>query len=214
MTTQIERIVLTKSGKLLYTIFLDDGTKREMREESLLRFGLTLGSKIDAKLESKIKQYEQEINCKEQAYRYLARRPHLERELANKLRNKGHSAHLIGKTIRYLKGKNLLNDSDFINRFSSEEKNLRHSGPLRIKKKLLARGASIEAVDEWVRRFYPEEEQIQHARILAEKKYSLLQNYPKQIIIRKIRSYLQQKGYTWHIIKEAVASWIEDDDYS
>ncbi|HIE57414.1 MAG TPA: regulatory protein RecX [Anaerolineales bacterium] len=214
MTTRIERIVLTKPGKLLYTIFLDDGSNREIREESLLRFGLSPGSTMNADLESKIRQYEQEISCKEQAYRYLARRPHLERELANKLRNKGYSADLIGRTIHYLKEKNLLDDSDFISRFAEEEKKLRHSGPLRIKKKLLARGASNETIDEWLRQFYPEEEQIQHAKILAEKKYSMLQNYPKQKRFQKIQSYLQQKGYSWYIIKETVALWIADDDAS
>ncbi len=208
--TVIERIEFSKPRRLIYTLFYSDGTQQEVREETLLHFGLAQGSIINANLEDKIKQYEQEVSCKEQAYRYLARRPHLEKELANKLRSKSYSSDLVSKTIRYLKDRNLLNDSDFIHRFAEEEKKLRHSGPLRIKKKLLTKGASVEMIDEWLKRFYPEQEQMRQAKILAEKKYLLLHNYPQQKRIQKIQSFLQQKGYYWYVIRETVAGWLEE----
>ena len=208
----IERIELSNPRKLLYTVFYNDGNQRNIRQETLLHFGLAQGSTISPDLEKKIQRFEQEIGCKEQAYRYLARRPHLERELINKLRTKGYSLDLISRIIHYLKDKNLLNDTDFIYRFAEEEKKLKHSGPLLIKKKLLSRGASSQIVDEWLKQFYPENEQMHHAGILAEKKYHLLRNYPQKKRMQKLQSFLKQKGYNWYIIKETVVEWMGNEE--
>lgn len=212
MQKRIDKIEFNKPRKRIYTLFFDDGSEQAVHEDTLLKFRLAQGSQIDAALQSKISRFEEETNCKEQAYRFLSRRPHLERELYLKLLHKGYNKALIMSVLDRLRKNNLLDDEDFVRCFAEEEKSLRHSGPLRIKKKLIEKGAPREMVESWLEDHYPETEQLQQAEVLAGKKYNGMQKIDGAKRLQKVRNFLRQRGFTWNIIREVTAQWETEEE--
>ena len=195
---RITKIEVQKKNKKRFSLFSEALFLFGVSEETLIHFNIQKGREYsDADL-LKIQNYENVILCLAQAYRYLARRSHLEFELKRKLRLKAFENDIIEEAVKRLKKNNYLDDRAFIRQFIAEEINLKKTGPLLIYKKLLQKGAAREAIDELLEPTYPESEQLKNARLLYAKKAS----GSKKPEVRKIYAYLQQKGFSWDIIRQ------------
>ncbi len=203
---RISKIERQKRKAALYDLYSEDVFLFEITEDTLVHFALSAnGEYSDRKLKD-IQEYDRFMRCVHQALRYLARRPHLQAELRLKLRQKQYEAAVIERTIHYLLGKKYLSDEDFIKRFIADEKQLKKSGPLRIRAKLFEKGAKRELIDELLERYYPEEEIARNARALAGQKRQRLAHLPADEIKKKLTAVLKNKGYNWDVIARAIRS--------
>ena len=195
---RITKIEVQKKNKKRFSLFCEDVFLFGVSEDTLVHFNIQKGRKYsDADL-LEIQNHENVIQCLAQAYRYLARRSHLEAELKRKLHSKAFENGIIAETLGRLKKNNYLNDRAFIRQFISDEIHLKKTGPLLIYKKLLQKGAAREEIDELLEPAYPELEQLKNARLLYAKKASS----SKKPEVQKIYAYLQQKGFPWDIIRQ------------
>ncbi len=195
---KISKIEIQKKNKRRFNLYIEDAYLFSVSEDTLVHFHLQKGKSCsNADLEA-IQAYEGRMRCVSQAYRYLARRPHLISELQLKLHQKEFGASVIDATIKTLKEKKYLDDADFIRRFITDEIRLKQTGPLKIRQKLLQKGAPAEVTDRQLSELYPFELQLKNARIQYDKRNQRSDTPDKQKLIR----YLQQKGFTWEIINQ------------
>lgn len=195
---RITKIEVQKKNKKRFSLFGDAAYLFGVSEDTLVHFNIQKGQEFSDEDLLDIQNYENIIQCLAQAYRYLARRAHLEAELKRKLRSKEFDKEIISEACKRLKKNNYLDDRAFIRQFISDEMRLKRNGPLLIYKKLLQKGADRENINELLEAAYPEKTQIENARVLYAKKAASSKNPDAQ----KIYAYLQQKGFPWDIIRQ------------
>ena len=195
---KISKIEIQKKNKHRFNLYADDAYLFSVSEDTLVHFHLQKGKNYsDAELET-IQTYEAHMRCLSQAYRYLSRRPHLISELRVKLRQKEFDVHSIDTVIDLLRDKKYLDDADFIRRFIKDQVQLKQTGPLKIRQKLLQKGAEATTTDMLLTELYPFETQLKNARRLYEKRKQRSDAPDQQKLIR----HLQQKGYSWEVINQ------------
>jgi regulatory protein len=203
----ISKIVPQKKNKNRFSIFTKNKFLLGISNDTLLKYGLQVGSIITPDLLFKLQENEELISLKNSALRFLTRRPHSVKELKDKLIKKSKKPELIGSIVEEFILNNYLNDENFAFAFFSDEIRLKKSGPLLIKKKLLQKGINPEIVDKILENDYDIDKQINNCSILANKKLNVINRTLSFTKIKtKLATYLKQKGYNWDIIKNVIES--------
>jgi len=200
---QITKIEVQKNLKNYFNLYTDEDIYLfSVTEETLLHFGISKNKEFSENELELIQLYDQKMRCVYQAYRYLTRRPHLNAELKRKLSAKKFSSSIIEKALEYLNQKKYMDDQAFIKMFMQEQINLKMSGPLIIKKKLLEKGAHSTVIDPILSDGYPEVLQIENALKLFQNKIKSIHEDDEKKVKEKLFRFLQQKGYAWQVIEK------------
>ena len=203
---QITKIEVQKKHKNYFDLYTEDDVYLfSVTEETLLHFGVSKNKEFSEDELDSIQLYDQKMRCVYQAYRYLTRRPHLNEELRRKLLAKKFARSVIEQTLKYLNQKKYMNDEAFIKMFMQEQINLKKSGPLIIKKKLLEKGAHTSVIDPILSEGYPEELQIKNAVKLFQNKIKSIRDEEEKKVKEKLFRFLQQKGFSWPVIEKIFA---------
>ena len=201
---KITRIERASKNKAHYHLYSDDLLLMTITEETLLQFQLQKGTELSDDLLDKISEFDQIQRCLEQAYRYLSRRNHFQKELIRKLHTKGYKAEVIEKAMQHLQGKGYLNDAGLMVQFIHDAIHLKHYGPHLIKRKLIERGLESSEIEQTLAAHYAEELQHKICAQLAVKKLKTLKKTEQAKKQQKLISFLQQRGFTWEIIRQVV----------
>ena len=199
---RITKIEVQKKNSKRYSLYSDDVFLFGVSEDTLVHFHIRKGLDYSDDDLKEILQHEEVMQCLAQAYRYLSRRQHLTAELIRKLRLKDFENSVIEKVVSQLKQDKYLNDQNFIKDFIKDEIKFRKSGPLIIQKKLMGKGAARQDIENLLNNSYTEEAQIANAKYLHSKK-SRSADKPD---VKKLNTHLQQKGFTWEIIRKVLDS--------
>ncbi len=200
--TKIER---AKKRIPTYHIYYDDTLLLSVTEETLIHFRLSKGMRLSEEVLDEIYRFDQIQRCSLQAIRYLSRRGHFEQELRQKLRKKGYETEIIDNTLQDLRQKHYLNDLSLMKQFVHDGIHLRRYGPLLLKQKLLNKGLPADTIETYLQDAYPEKLQQEVATNLAQKKLSVLpEKISAQQRRQKLSAFLQQRGFTWNVIRPIV----------
>ncbi len=156
------------------------------------------------------------FHIKQRAFRYLGRRQHSTSELRIKLKQKGYETELINQVLDDLKQKNYLDDTKFAEMFVEEKIKLKLWGEQKLRSELIKRGIKSEIISDVIRNKVSDQDKLSYAMILASKKYETLRNrnVDKDVIKRKLITFLNSCGYNYDVIKEVCDELIiEDDNY-
>jgi regulatory protein len=206
----IAKIEVQKKHKNYFNLYTEDDVYLfSVTEETLLHFGISKSKEFSENELESIQTYDQKMRCVYQAYRYLTRRPHLNEELKRKLLAKGFANPVIGQTLEYLNQKKYMDDVAFIRLFMQEQINLKKSGPLIIKKKLLEKGAKSPIIDPILSEGYTEELQIENATKLLQNKIRTIREQDEKKVKEKLFRFLQQKGFAWPIIEKVFSDCLD-----
>jgi regulatory protein len=134
--------------------------------------------------------------AKQKAYRLLSLRPHSEKELEKKLREKGFPAVVVKETLEKLHDLKYLNDASFANQWARNLVVNKLWGNKKIALSLREKGIATELIDssiEQVRQELPEEEVLETLikKKVAKRKSSALDFKEKQ----KIFQMLMGRGF-------------------
>jgi regulatory protein len=132
--------------------------------------------------------------AKQYALKLLSYRGRSEKELGERLAKKGFKKTAISRALTRLKELGFIDDkslAETLKREALSKKLLSQSGA---KKLILARGISRNVVDAV---FHDNEiEDIKNAKFLVDKKWRVYQNYPLEIIRRRLYNVLLRRGYS------------------
>ncbi len=211
MPVTITRIERQKKHAKRYSLFCNEQFIIGVSESTLLKFKLHSGCELDDDTIAAITTEESLTAVREQAGRYLSRRPHSIRELSIKLKQKNFPPAHIDRVLRQFRENGYLDDRQFGQMLITEEKRLRKSGPLVIKNKLFKKGLDRELIAQLLEENYSETEQLENACALAEKKLKHLNRSGRELQ-RKMSAFLQQKGYSWEIVKSVVEQFTGESE--
>ena len=134
----------------------------------------------------------------------LATRDHSEKELLQKLRQKGFAAG-AEEALEKLKNYGYLDDSRFALRFAQELQRVKHYGKKRIEQELFRKGVSREIVSDTLEQLSFDEDAL---TALIERKY--LRQLDTEQGVWKTIAALQRLGYSFSEIRAALQKVQED----
>jgi regulatory protein len=212
MLIKITKIEPQKNNKKRFSIFSGKRFIAGVSETTLLEFKLHIGSEISTATLKIIDENEKKLSVYNQAFRYLSRRNHSIKELGDKLIHKGFDPDLIQLIIKDLISKNYLDDELFARQLISDEINLKKSGPLLIKKKLIQKGIEFTLIDDLLEQLYDEEKQFENGTIHIARKYSRLHDQNSRDTRIKLGNILRQKGFKWDMSREIISKIIKGEE--
>lgn len=211
----ITKITQQKRDLERFNIFLDEKYAFSVHETVFVKFGLTKGMTLeDWSISEMI--YEEEINkAFNRALHYLGFRMRSEFEVKTKLLELEYGEAVVLEAIVKLRRLGFLNDEKFSEALLETRKRTSKSGPRKIQEELQKKGIKKELLENVIES-YSEEEQISIAKEVAEKEASKNRSLSPRQTEQRIQNLLQHRGYSFSIIKEALADidfGIEEDEW-
>lgn len=154
--------------------------------------------------ESELSLLEDAVNSRRafnKAAELLSRRDHSEKELLQKLRQKGYSAG-AEEAAEKLREYGYLDDSRFALSYARELQRLKHFGKRRIEQELMKKGIERSLIAETVEQLEFSEEELV---ALIERKYQ--KNLESEKGVQKTVNALLRAGYSYSQIKDALSAF-------
>ena len=164
--------------------------------ELIYKQGIQKDSVIDVEAIKEIVKEDEFIKCKNSALRTVEKTYKTEKELRDKLTEKGFEEDTIKRAIEFLKEYNLLNDEKYAEMYIKDR--LRSQGRNKIKYALIRKGVSEDILLDKLSNIDTEDEN-DTAFKLAEKKYNILKKKEsdKYKLSQKLFRFLLSKGYDY-----------------
>lgn len=209
---RISNIKIQKNNKKRYNIYVDNEYAFSVSEDVLIKESLQKGLDIDDNKLSNIIQEDNFIKCRETAFRIIERSYKSEKELKERLLEKGYNNIEINRTIDYLKEYNFVDNEKLCEMYIKSK--IKTQGKKKIKYQLLHKGIDEETINNVLDNIDSESEYEREKAIeVATKKYNLLIKKEEDIykIKGKLYAFLAGRGYEYSIIQETISKIINKD---
>lgn len=202
----VTRIEQQKKNKSRYSVYIDGEFAFGLIMEDILYFKLKEGEEIPTATYEYIMDTTLYIKAQDAAIRYLGYKMRTEKEIAVKLREYEYPEDIIWRVTEFLKKYEYVNDEEYCRKYIKETMKLRPKGKFLIKMELKERGIKEEVIDEALEEAEIDEQPL--AEALLERKYEDFANMDRKELSR-VYGFLQRKGFSYGVIKAAVASLAE-----
>jgi len=126
-------------------------------------------------------------------------------EITKRLRQKKIAENIIDEIVKELFEYKYLNDEEFAEAYINDRINFNPRGNFLIRKELREKGIAENIISEKIKELLPAKKELELAKKAAEKKLEYLnKDLEKNKVYQKIGAYLQSKGYSSYIIREAL----------
>lgn len=208
----ITKIEIQKKNKERVNLFLDNEYAFSISTELVYKEGLRVNLNVDIEKLKDLAEKEEMLRCKNSAIRIIERNYKTEKEVRNKLIEKGYNENAINNAIDFLQKYNFLNDNTYTKMYVKDK--LNSQGSNKIKYTLMKKGISKEMIEEELQNIDRDDEK-KVAMELAQKKLSSIKKSEndKYKISGKLYRFLTSKGYNYDIVKETVKDVMSLDDF-
>lgn len=150
------------------------------------------------------------ISCRDYALRLIEFRDRTQKELRDRLLEKGYDENTIEDEIEFLKSYGYINDTRYAERFVSDAINLKKWGKIRIRTELLRKGIERDVIDNTIEDAF---EEIEDDRVLLQMKTRFKNSDLSNIKERtRIFNFFIRRGFTSEEIKGAMNKMCSFDD--
>lgn len=208
----ITKIEIQKKNKERVNLFLDNEYAFSISTELVYKEGLRVNLNVDIEKLKDLVEKEEMLRCKNSAIRIIERNYKTEKEVRNKLIEKGYNENAINNAIDFLQKYNFLDDNTYTKMYVKDK--LNSQGSNKIKYTLMKKGISKEMIEEELQNIDRDDEK-KVAMELAQKKLSSIKKSEndKYKISGKLYRFLTSKGYNYDIVKETVKDVMSLDDF-
>ncbi|WP_257350834.1 recombination regulator RecX [Pseudalkalibacillus decolorationis] len=204
---KITKITVQKKNKSRYNVFVDRGNGEEfgfaIDEDVYIKSGIQKGMELTAKDVSELEAEDEVRKGFNLAVNYLSYRMRSYKEIVDYLKKKEVPAVAIEAIMERLQGFNYIDDLEFAKMFIRSKVATSQKGPKALVQELKLKGVPQTIIEEAIP-VYPQEEQIESATKLAIKKAKQSQKLSEVAVKQKVGQILQQKGFAWNIIEQAL----------
>lgn len=183
-----------------YNVFVDDAFFCALSAELLLESGIAEGDELQpGQLDSFISQ-DEAGKAVSKALSYVARRPHSEAVLRDKLKQKFDEG-FVDDAIQRLNQLGYLDDEAFARQWVEERGTARGKRLLQqeLRRKGVADGVIELVLDD------TDTDEVAQARALAAKRLSRLSGHSPEVVRRRMTDYLLRRGYSYQVVNEVLA---------
>lgn len=143
------------------------------------------------------------MDCREQALKFLSFSDRTEKELRDRLGEKGYGEEEVEDTLAFLKDYGYIDDRRYARKFAGDSVRLKGHGPGRIRTELLRKGVGRDVVDEVLEEMETDPREQLEAAMERRFAGADLSN-PKER--NRIFGYFARRGYSPHDIWGAINS--------
>lgn len=212
---KITKVEYQKKNKDRVNIYLDDEFAFGLDLNTMIKYSLSKNMELDDDFISEILITENEKKALNYAVSILGRSPKSEKEIRDKLTEKGYEKVTIDNIIHKLKTNKYIDDENYSELFIRDKINISKYGKRKIQERLYQKGIDKEIIQDKLKDISNEDE-IQRAMELGEKKLRTLTKEEPLKRKMKIYNYLLNKGFEYETIKKAVSNILKsdfEDDY-
>jgi regulatory protein len=207
---KITKVEYQKKNKDRVNIYLDDEFAFGLDLNTMIKYSLSINMELDDDFISEILITDNEKKAFNYAISILGRSPKSEKEIRDKLTEKGYEKETIDNIIHKLKINKYIDDENYSELFIRDKINISKYGKRKIQERLYQKGIDKEIIQDKLKDISNEDE-IQRAMELAEKKLRTLTKEEPLKRKMKIYNYLLNKGFEYETIKKAVSNILKSD---
>ena len=177
--------------------------------ELVYKYGLQKNKNIDEVEIKGIAEEDNIIKGKNLALKFIEKSYKTEKQLRDKLLEKGYEEESIIRIISFMKEYGFIDDVRYTAAYIKDK--IRQQGSKRVKFSLVRKGIAEELIKDKLSQV-PEELEENNALILAEKKLKVLMKSEKDVkkIYKKIGDYLIRSGYDYSTVKQVTNNLLKD----
>lgn len=200
----VTKIETQKKNPRRKSVYLNHSFAFGLDEETLFKFGLRVGDRLTDEEIGKILQTENKRKAKEIALNLLSYRARSEKEISQKLKNKGYSQAIIEDVIADLRRVNLLEDYEFASGWIKDRLKNRPRGVSLLRQELIRKGIEKEIIEKALEEFYPENEEVRIASELIRKREKRYRELDRKIARKRMSDFLLRRGFSYEVVKEVL----------
>lgn len=208
---QITAIKLQKRKKDRFNIFLDGVFAFSLTAQALAKAGLHENQEISSKKVTTLVRESELQTVFEKVLKFLSYRPRSEFEIEEYLLKKGVGEKTRKMVLGKLKGLDLLDDLAFARWWVEQRSTFSPRGIKAVRFELRRKGIDKELIERVLAELRSSSTDLLLAERLVKKKLSRLKNLPQLEQKKKLYFALAQKGFSYEIIKKAVAKFVEKE---
>lgn len=213
---KITKIEPQKRNKNRVSVYIDETFAFGVDMEVAYTCGLKEGLDIDRQWLDEVVRKEEQFRAQNYALNLLSYRARSEREIMERMQQKGYESSVIEDTIAYLKEQGYLDDYAFAEMFIRDKSELNKYGQNRIKTELYKKGVAREVINGLIEEMIDSNSEYEKAKELAKKKIKSYQQDSKQALYRKLNGFLIRKGYPYdvvsRVVKELVSNMFDENE--
>lgn len=209
--SKITRIEVQKRNKQRCNIYIDEVYAFAVDGELVYKEKLIVNEEVDEARLQKIAIKENLSKCKNTALRIIERSYKTEKEMKERLIEKGYDLEAILPILDFLKEYGFLDDSSYIKMYIKDR--IRSQGAQKIKYALIKKGIDPDEIDESLANLNKDEER-NVALELAKKKYYQMASKETDMfkLSNKLCRFLVGRGYDYALVKDVVKNVINIED--
>lgn len=189
---------LKQTGHERFLARFDNGEEVRVTLSNVAELGLYAGLQLDDEGMQTLRNRAARASCRERAMRIIGARPMSEKELYDRLVQKGETSENAAETVQWLVELRLLNDAEYaamcVRHYAAKG-----FGPGRIRNELYRRGVPRALWDEALEELPEQDDEID--RLLRKK---LRGDVNDRDAVRKATDFLYRRGFKYDDIREAV----------
>ena len=153
---------------------------------------------------NRLQSAEAEVQARELALHFLSYRMRTEKEVRDKLRQKGIQGACVQKIVQRLKRMGLLNDREFAREFARSKVRRGFLGERAMRQELRKKGVAQNLLEKVITEVYAENDPVSLARALVNKRKGRYMDLEEKQYRKKMQDLLLRKGYDWEVIGEVL----------
>ncbi|MCJ7569193.1 MAG: RecX family transcriptional regulator [Anaerolineales bacterium] len=174
--------------------------------QKIIAAGLKVGEELSEADIERLKNDDEEQRAYERALRYLSRRPHSEKEIANKLSRNRIEISVQDRVLKRLREASLVDDGAFARVWVENRQIFRPRSGRMLRSELRGKGVSKEAIETALEGFDEAEAALTVAR-KARKRY---RDLSEEASNRRLRQFLARRGFSYELISSTLSILMHD----
>lgn len=206
---KITKIEVQKRNKDRVNVYVDNNYAFSVNNELVYKEGLKVNLEVDEEKILSIAKEENKLKCKETALRIIERSYKTEKEMEERLIEKGYDLESIDIVIKFLKEYNFIDDQLYAKMFIKDK--IKSQGSQKIKYSLIRKGIDRDIIDNLLLDIDKDEER-EVLKELAIKKYNQLikRESDKYKLRDKLCRFLISRGYDYSTVKDIIREVLEE----
>ncbi|MDW5300051.1 MAG: RecX family transcriptional regulator [Sedimentibacter sp.] len=209
---KITKIEYQKKNKDRVSIYLDDNYAFGIDLNIMIKYSLAKNMELEDDFINEILKSDEEMNAYNYAISVLSRNSKSEKQLMQKIKDKGYEEQFIENVIVKLKQQKYIDDEAYSEAFINNKINISKDGKRKIKEALYNKGIDKQIIDEKLQEITDDDE-IERACLLGAKKLRTIKEEDIRKRRMKLANYLISKGFEYSTVKKVISKLFDKNDF-
>lgn len=178
--------------------------------QNIIAAGLKVGQELSEADIARLKDEDEEQRAYERALRYLSRRPHSEKEIADKLSRNRIEINVQDRVLKRLRKASLVDDGEFARVWVENRQVFRPRSGRMLKSELRGKGVSKEAIEAALEGL----DEVEAALTVARKASKRYGDLTEEASNRRLRKFLARRGFSYELISSTLSILMNDENGS